>query len=139
ATTTVLPRSVCSDMGIPPSSRLCPVPGPPFRAAAPTLGSPSAPPETRNSRAPTTRLDDRRSERLDQAPGRPVGDAAPPSGAPRRPIDAPAGFVRRPALPGNDEGGPRSETGGPPCAVWSYGDSNPRPPPCHGGALPTAP
>ena len=22
---------------------------------------------------------------------------------------------------------------------WSYGDSNPRPPPCHGGALPTAP
>ena len=23
--------------------------------------------------------------------------------------------------------------------TWSYGDSNPRPPPCHGGALPTAP
>ena len=23
--------------------------------------------------------------------------------------------------------------------LWSYGDSNPRPPPCHGGPLPTAP
>jgi hypothetical protein len=26
-----------------------------------------------------------------------------------------------------------------PGSEWSYGDSNPRPPPCHGGALPTAP
>ncbi len=26
-----------------------------------------------------------------------------------------------------------------PYSEWSYGDSNPRPPPCHGGALPTAP
>src|SRR5690606_8404608 len=36
--------------------------------------------------------------------------------------------------------GTRAPAGTPlPTRSWSYGDSNPRPPPCHGGALPTAP
>ncbi len=99
----------------------------PTRRAKPRIGGPGSPPEKRRN-DPARRTKSRTADR-DQ------GRAARYDGRSRAAHRGPGVIPRKKQA--REEGGRN-----PPvtrASTWSYGDSNPRPLPCHGSALPTAP